>query len=161
VAAAKGAGLVVLAIIIGIVLLQVVDSGKSNSTSAPPKPTTTTVKKHSPTQTTKPTSRTTVTTPIKAKSQLKIVVLNAGAATGAAGKLHNRLITAGYTNQPAANTWAAAHLTGKVIYCHTGLTREALLLDEAIGGTGIQIKPFPTTAPPFSSGADCVVAVGA
>jgi hypothetical protein len=159
-AALKGAGLVLLAIIIGIVLLQVVDDGEPSGSTAPtpkPKATTTTVKKSGTTKTTTTTKA--PTTPPREPSQLKLIVLNAGAPTGAAGQLSNALKGKGYTNQEAATDWSGANKKGTVVYCKSGLTREATALAVAVGN-GATAAAFPSPAPPSSGNVDCVVAVG-
>lgn len=160
-AALKGAGLVLLAIIIGIVLLQVVDdgspSGNTASTTAP-KATTTTVKKSGSTAKTTTTTKA-PTTPQREPSQLKLIVLNAGAPTGSAGTLSTALKSKGYTNQAAATDWSGANKKGTVVYCKAGLTREATALAVAVGN-GATAAAFPTPAPPSSGNVDCVVAVG-
>jgi hypothetical protein len=161
--AAKGAGLVLLAVIIGIVLLQVVDDGSkapSNSAAAGAV-TTTTVRKPTTTTSGKPTTTTkAVQTPARAPANVRVIALNAGAASGKAGTMHDSLQQKGYTNQQQANTWSAAHFTGNTVFCRSGFSKEAQALAVAVGKNTV-IKPFPATAPPFSSNVDCVVAVGA
>ncbi len=159
VAAAKGAGLVLLAIIIGIVLLNVVDDGSKPSATTSGQKTTTTTQKAT-TQTTKKKSTTTTSnTPAKSPSQVRVIVLNAGAPTGSAGNLSSALRGKGYTNQVLASDWSNAGITGKVVYCKPGFTQEGAALALAVG-PGTPNKPFPTPAPPSSANVDCVVAIG-
>jgi len=82
-AAAKGALLIGLAVVIGIVLLQQVDAGTKRPVGAA---TTTTKPKTKPkTTTTAPSVGATTTTvaspPTKSPAQLRIIVLNGGAAS--------------------------------------------------------------------------------
>jgi hypothetical protein len=166
-AVAKGALLIGLAVIIGIVLLQQVDNGKSSSapaaTTATTKPkTTTTVHRTAPT--------TTVTTaplaPIKTPDQLRVIVLNGGAAAGTARDMSmNTLKPAGYTNQADANNWSGHTQQGNSVMCNAGLDREAAALATVVGsGSAVPVQPVPTPPPPFADGppkVDCFVVVGA
>lgn len=155
--AAKGAGLIAIAIIVGVILLQVVDDGTSGPVaSAPddePKATTTTVVDQETTTTTAPE------TPARTPDQVQVVVLNTGAATGAAGDLSNALSAAGYVNQVDASDWDIDR-PGRTVFCKAGLEREATALAIA-AGEGTTSEPFPEPAPPSSEEVDCVVAVGA
>src|SRR5262245_51954324 len=124
---AKGAGLVLVAIIIGVVLLQVVDDGTSGSVPAATNKTTTTTK----TPATEPNTGTTTTTkkpttPAKAPDQVRVVVLNAGAKTGSAKAMSTSLKSKGYTNQPNQPTdWSNTTQTGNTVMCKPGFEREA------------------------------------
>jgi hypothetical protein len=159
VAAAKGAGLVVLAIIIGIVLLNIVDNGsKSSSTPSTHKTTSTTKKTTSTTKKTTSTTKAPVTT-ARAPALVRVIVLNGGAPTGSAKAMSSTLRSKGYTNQVLYGDWPNAGVTGKVVYCKPGFTQEGLALALAVG-PGATSKPFPTTAPPLSANVDCVVTVG-
>jgi LytR cell envelope-related transcriptional attenuator len=157
---AKGAGLVLVAIIIGVVLLQVVDDGKSGPVAAAPSTTTTTTK----TTSSAPNVTTTTkkpTTPAKSPEQVRVVVLNAGAKTGAAKATSTALRSKGYTNQPnQATDWANKNQTGNTVLCKPGFEREASSLAVAVGN-GAKTVAFPTPPPPSSTNVDCVVAVGA
>jgi hypothetical protein len=159
-AALKGAALIGLAVIVGVFLLQRVDTSKAGSAAAPPKSsakTTTTVRR---TNSTTSTTTTLPATPTKTPDQLKVIVLNGGAPTGAAAQLRTKLIQAGYTNQPQANTWAGHTQAGKTVFCKNGLDREAVALSQQTALSGAKQSAFPSPAPPFSSDVDCVVVVG-
>jgi hypothetical protein len=162
-AAAKGAVLIGLAVIVGVFLLQKTDTSTAGSpstsrvTTAPAK-TTTTLR---PSQTTAATTSTTQpSTPVKTPSQLKILVLNGGAATGAAAHLRTALQQVGYTNQPQASTWSGHSQSGKSILCRSGLAREAVALSQQTALKGAKVVAFPSPAPPSSDGVDCVIVVG-
>jgi LytR cell envelope-related transcriptional attenuator len=163
-AAAKGALLIGLAVIVGVFLLQKVDTstaGPSASARVPvssPKTTTTVHRTQTASST---TSTTQPSTPVKTPSQLKVLVLNGGAATGAAARLRTSLQQVGYTNQPQASTWSGHTQTGKSILCRSGLAREAVALAQQTALQGAKVAPFPTPAPPSSDGVDCVIVVGA
>jgi hypothetical protein len=155
---AKGAMLIVLAVIVGIVLLQIVDPGKTGPVGA----RTTSSTASTTTSTTAPKSSTTSTTkaatPQKTAAQVHLLVLNAGAPTGSAGNVSTNLKNQGYTNQgtPADN---ATHITGEKVLCLPGLTREAAKIVQLLGpgtASGTLTAPLPTGA----AGFDCVVLVG-
>ena len=157
-AAAKGAGLIGLAVLIGIVLLNVVDDGStkdSNSNSGSTGATTTTTAAAAESTTT-PTSD---KVPAKTPAELSVLVLNSGAPQGAARTMSENLKLQQYTNQLQPSDWSGHTETGNVVYCKTGLDQEAAALATAVG-SGTPVKPFPSPAPPGSDGADCVVAVG-
>jgi hypothetical protein len=157
-AALKGALLIGLAVIVGVFLLQRVDTSKAGA------PTTTV--KHSPsTTTTQPTATTSTTTvpstPMKPPDQLRVIVLNGGAPTGAANTMRTSLQQVGYTNQPQANTWTGHQQTGNSLMCKPGFDREKVALSQQTPLQGVKVVDWPTPPPPFSSDVDCVVVVGA
>ena len=159
-AAAKGAALIGLAVIVGVFLLQRVDTstaGPSTTLVKPAKTTTTTAQGPPKTTTTVTTSP---ATPAKTPDQLKVLVLNGGAPTGAANTLRTKLLQVGYTNQPQANTWAGHSQSGKSLMCRAGLDREQVALSQQTALQGVKVVAFPTPAPPFSDGIDCVVVIG-
>jgi hypothetical protein len=157
--AAKGAGLVALAIIIGIVLLQIVDDGSSGPVSAKSDRTTTTTQKRG-TSTAPTTATTGSSTPAKAPDQVRVLVLNAGAQPGAAADMATALQQKGYTNQPEQpNDWAGVDGKGTSVFCKPDFEREAVSLAMAVG-PNTKTPAFPDPAPPFSDNVDCVVAVG-
>jgi hypothetical protein len=157
-AALKGALLIGLAVIVGVFLLQRVDTSKAGSP-------TTTVKHTAATTTTRPaptTSTSTVpATPMKTPDQLRVIVLNGGAPTGAAATMRTDLQQVGYTNQPQANTWSGHHQTGNTLMCKEGFDREKVALSQQTPLQGAKVVPFASPPPPFSSDVDCVVVVGA
>jgi hypothetical protein len=159
-AAAKGAALIGLAVIVGVFLLQRVDTSNAGSAKTPVKTPRTTTTQHTP-RTTTSTSSTVPSAPAKTPDQLKVLVLNGGAASGAAANLRTKLQQVGYTNQPPANTWTGHHQTGNTLMCKTGLDREKIGLSQQTALQGVKVVDFPTQAPPFSSDVDCVVVVGA
>lgn len=157
--AVKGALLIGLAVIVGVFLLQRVDTSKAGS------PTTTAKKPATTTTTGKPPSTTTTSTqpstPMKTPDQLRVIVLNGGAPTGAANTMRTNLQQVGYTNQPQANTWTGHNQTGNTLMCKPGFDREKVALSQQTPLQGAKVVPFASPAPPFSSDVDCVVVVGA
>jgi hypothetical protein len=161
-AAAKGAGLIALAVIIGVVLLNVVDDGDTDQGSAGSgsgtDTTTTTVADSA--DTTGATTETTVdSVPAKTPAELSVLVLNGGAPQGAAREMSDNLKLSGYTNQPQASDWAGREQAGNVVMCKAGLDQEAAALATAVG-EGTPVEAFADPAPPGSEAAECVVVVG-
>jgi len=157
-AAMKGAALIGLAIIVGVFLLQRVDTSTGSPTTTAKSPAKTTTTQHRAAETT--TSTTQPATPVKSPEQLKVIVLNGGAPTGAAALLRTKLQQVGYTNQPPANSWTGHSQKGKTVFCKNGLDREAVALSVQTALSGAKVSAFPTPAPPFSTDVDCVVVVG-
>lgn len=158
-AAAKGAGLIGVALIIGIVLLNVVDDGDldqpdSNAAAAT---TTTTAPTTESSDATTPTSD---DVPARTPAELAVLVLNGGAAQGAARSMDEALNVAGYTNTLEASDWPDREQDGNVVMCKAGLDQEAAALATAVG-EGTPVEAFAEPAPPGSESADCVVVVGA
>jgi len=156
-AAAKGFILIALAVIIGIVLLNVYDDGGVSEPGAEsPAPTT-----EAPDGTSGGESTTTTTAagPPRARQELSIVVLNGGAPAGSAGDMSDALKQVGYTNQLRPSDWNGRDEPGNAVLCREGLDREAATLASAVGGEA-RVEAFPDPAPPSSEGADCVVVVG-
>lgn len=156
--AAKGAGLIAIAIVVGVILLQVVDDGSTGPVATTPDDgtgtTTTTVADDE-----EPTTSTTVPeAPERTPDQVRLVVLNTGAPAGTAGTLSQTLLEAGYVNQVDAADWSIDR-PGRTVFCRPGLEREATALAIA-AGEGTTTEQFPEPAPPSSEDVDCVVTVG-
>jgi LytR cell envelope-related transcriptional attenuator len=155
----KGGLLVLAAVVLGIVLLQVVDPGKSGpvarrSTTTTVAVTTTTTKKPAKTTTTTKGS-----TSAKTPAQIHLLVLNAGAPTGSAASVSNALRVKGYTNQGHTGNDPTHHSVSEVL-CRAGLTREGTALAVLLGKHTTHTT-IGSPAPPGSAGFDCVVLVGA
>jgi hypothetical protein len=154
----KGGLLVLAAVILGIVLLQIVDPGKSGSvaqrsTTTTTRPTTTTTKKPGKTTTTTKGSAA-----AKRPAQIHLLVLNAGAPTGSAGSVSTTLKGKGYTNQGSPGN-DPNPITGKEVLCRAGLTRERASLAVLLG-SGTKQATISPGVPPGSTGYDCVVLIG-
>ena len=153
----KGGLLVLAAVVLGIVLLQVVDPGKSGPVGA----RTTTTKAPVTTTTTKKKTKTTTTTKAaaaKTPAHIHLLVLNAGAPSGSAKTVSTTLHGKGYTNQGAPGN-DPNPITGNEVLCRAGLTRERASLAVLIGPGAKQATISPGV-PPGSAGYDCVVFVG-
>jgi len=150
--------LIGVAVIIGIVLLQIGDNDNNGPAGAASRPKSTT-------STTKPKSQGTTSTttnsssPARTPSQVHLIVLNGGAPSGQAAHTAAGLKLKGYTSQDDANTWTGHEQSGNTVYCRAGLQREGTALATNVEGAKLSI-PYPTPAPPFTDGTDCVVVVG-
>jgi hypothetical protein len=145
---AKGAMLIALAVIVGIVLLQIVDPGKTGPVGA-----RTTISSTSTT-----TSTTKASTPQKTAAQVRLLVLNAGAPTGSAGNVSTNLKNSGYTNQ-GTPTDNASKITGEKVLCLPNLTREQAKIVQLLGPSTLS-GPLTADAATGAAGYDCVVLVG-
>jgi LytR cell envelope-related transcriptional attenuator len=161
-AAAKGALLIGVAVVIGIVLLQQVDNDTKRPVGAA---TATTKPKTKPTTTTTSAGATTTTTvasaPAKSPAQLRVIVLNGGAASGLAAQMATHLKQVGYTSQPQdANNWTDHRQQGNSVLCKPAFQREAAALSLAVG-QGTTMAAYPSTPPAvIQSEVDCIVVVG-
>ena len=142
-AALKGAALIGLAVLVGVFLLQRVDTSNAGSSTAP-----TTAKTTTTVHSTQPTTTTTTQplTPPKTPDQLKVLVLNGGAPTGAAALMRTKLQQVGYTNQPQASTWAGHTQAGKSVMCRSGFDREAVALSQQTALAGREDRHLPDAA---------------
>ncbi len=116
-AALLGALLIGVAVVIGIVLLQIGDNNDNGPASTAGNKTTTT-KKHNTTTTTANTGPTGSTTPNpRTPAEVHVIVLNGGAAAGKAGDMTDALKLKGYTNIDDANDWTGHSQTGNSVTC--------------------------------------------
>ncbi len=157
--AARGAALIGLAVIIGIVLLQLIDDGTSGpigdggGVSAGGTTNTTTPTSSDSTGTTTPT---TAAAPVKPPAQVAVLVLNGSGRPGAATAQSNSLKGEGYQTLTPAD---ATKRTGTVVYFKPGYDRECAAVASAVGGNA-KAEPIPTPPPTGSENAGCVVILG-
>ena len=136
--------LIGVAVVIGIVLLQVVDNGAPVGGG-----TTSGTQPHSGTTTTGSGART--------PQDVHVVVLNGSGVSGAASTLTNKLRGLGYNTGIPGN---APIQTGTTITCKAGFEKElAVLAGPDIVGTATTI-PFPNPAPAEAANMDCIIIVG-
>lgn len=159
---AKTAGLVLLAIIIGVIMLNVIDDGAPSSAN---KPAATPTTKKPTTSTTKPGTKATTTTATAkpaaqlTPAQLRVIVLNAGSGVNkGASALSDELRAKGYKNQGTPGNTSTVQ--GVLVECRSGLDREAAALATATGH-GAKVAPFPATPPAgVDSSTNCIVLRG-
>ena len=155
----RGAGLVGLAVVLGIVLLQVVDKGPAGNGATPAatsKATTPTPSSAAAPASSQPTTTTAKGGNVKARSDVRVVVFNAGSASGAAGTMTNKLRTLGYQLTPPANTNARR---GTAVQCKQGFEKEATQLQGDVGA-GTTVEPFPIPPLPETESVNCAVLLG-
>jgi hypothetical protein len=160
--AARGAALIALAVIIGIVLLQVIDDGTSgpigdggNVSAGGTTPTTAPTTDNGGDGSSS-TSSTTAATPAKQPAEVAVLVLNGSGRPGAATSRSNSLKAEGYQTKTPAD---APQRQGTVVYYKPGYDRECTTVASIVGGAP-QVQPIPNPPPTGSETANCVVILG-
>jgi hypothetical protein len=154
--AVRGAGLIGLAVILGIVLLQVVDKGPSGGGTPASSKSGATTTTTAPGGTTAPSQPGTTAAGTKPRSEVRVLVYNAGATSGAAGDMTNKLRSLGYQLAPPSNTTPR---TGTAVACKQGFLREVAQLQADVG-PGTTTEAFPNPGLPGSENVNCIVLVG-
>ncbi len=145
---ARGAVVIGLAVILGIVGLQILDdSGDTGSSSA----TATTVAG-------RPTTGGTTTTPIRPNNEVRVKVYNGSGVQGVAQTLTDQLRAKGY-NMQAPET-ADKERQGTVVQCVSGFEREGGVLALYGVDSGAKAEAYPSDPPEGASDADCIVVIG-
>lgn len=152
--AARGAGLIGVAVVLGIVLLQVIDDGTSGPAGGGGDPTVTTTD-GDPTV----TSNSPATTAAAARppAQVRVLVLNAGQPAGSAGTKGDDLEAAGYTLLPPDDS--PTDRAGVAVQCREGFEQDSIALVAAVG-EGAQVEAFPAQPPVAVENVDCLVILG-
>jgi hypothetical protein len=152
--AARGAALVAVAVIVGIVLLQAIDDGNDGPVGDGGAASTTSTT--TPGSTIANDSSTTSTTKAAAlpPAQVTVRVLNGSGVAGAAGTLTNTLKSKGYKTLVASD---AAPRAGTVVYAKSGRTAECTTLSASVPNSKVQPMPTPV---PGGQDADCIVVIG-
>jgi hypothetical protein len=144
--AARGAGLIGIAVVLGIILLQVVDGGSGGgggqTTGTTPANQTTTAKNKGG---------------VRNPEQIRVVVLNGSGTSGAAATTANVLRGLGYVIASAPGN--APIQTGTVVECKTGFVAEAATLAATVG-KGATVGTYPATPPTGAENTDCIVIIG-
>jgi hypothetical protein len=157
---ARGAALVVVAVLIGLFLLR---HGLDTSTTVAPSTATggtTTGGTTTGGTTTGGTTNTTAATSARPPAQVPTIVLNGSGVKGAAKKYSDALAAATYhlTNPTGGNATANV-LATQVLYA-AGFQKEAAAVATAIGAPQTAVAPLGTTLPGNTSGASVVVVLG-
>jgi hypothetical protein len=182
--AARGAALIGLLVVIGIVGLQVLDDSSPSrgdvtvttlpgQTTLPGAATTlapgttarpattkaaTVTTKAAATATTKATTVTTVAAAkLKKVADTKVIVYNASGVNGVASNMSNKLKSVGYNVTDTGNLDPVR--TGTTVACRAGLDAEAARLANDVGG-GATASAFPANPPKGSDADDCIVILG-
>jgi hypothetical protein len=154
---ARGAVVIALAVIAGVVLLQVVDKGNTGPVgdqSARAAVTTTTTAKSG---TSTPSTTAAAAQAVRPPSQIVVEVLNGSGQSGVAGALTTQLKAKGYQTVDAKDT---TKRTGTVVYYRAGYEREAAALAALLPG-GPQLAPMPTPPPQNTApNANIVIVIG-
>jgi hypothetical protein len=146
----RGAVIVGLAVILGIVGLQILDDSGPSSGNAAVTSTSGSGTSGSG------TART--TTPLKTNAQVRVKVFNASGVQGTAQTMSDKLHAKGYNMQPPANL--SKERAGTIVQCVDGFQREGTLLAGYGIGNGATIQPYPKDPPEGASDADCIVIIG-
>ena len=156
--AARGAALIGVAVILGVVLLNAIDDGNDGpvgdggaSSTTSSSTTTTTVAKGSDASTSSTTAKAATIPP----SEVTVLVLNGSGRDGVASTLTNALKAKGYKTLAPNN--APAVRAGTVIDAKAGKTAACTTLAASVPGAKVQAMPTP---PPVATDADCLVIVG-
>lgn len=156
----RGVLLLVVALVLGIVLLQQVDDTPTEVTAGG-LDTTETTDRGDAGVTTSTTARpaATTTTPLRAPRDIKVITANGTKVKGAAGRVRDRLLAAQYN--VVAATDAKAPATASVVQFGQGFDREAAVLAQALGLPPTAVQPMPNP-PPVADlrGASIAVIVG-
>ena len=143
--AARGAALIGVAVVIGIILLQVVDEGPSIGGPTPGNGTNRTTSTSGP--------------DVHPPQEVSVLVLNGSGVSQAANTKASDLRGLGYPIVGAEN--APAVQNGTTIQCRAGYDAEAKALAKAVDPSGAAtVGAFPDPAPTGSESAICIVTVG-
>jgi hypothetical protein len=158
--AARGALLIGIAVIIGIVLLQVIDDGSSgpigNGSVSAGGTTDTTPSNRGGGDSSSSTTTTTASTPVKPPAEVAVLVLNGSGRPGAATAQSNALKAKGYQPLTPADTAARQ---GNIVYFKAGFDRECTTVATNVDGAP-KVEPVPSPPPTGSESASCVVILG-
>jgi hypothetical protein len=158
---ARGAALVVAAVLVGLLLLrngldtsEVVTASKGDDTSTD----SGTDGDGSSTDQGSETTETTVA--VRSPAEVTVVVLNGTSVGGAAGKYSTALESAGYKMGPPGD--AATKIPATQVFFTEGYEREAAAVALAIGAPAtVTPAPLPTPPPGEVDAANVVVVIGA
>jgi LytR cell envelope-related transcriptional attenuator len=152
--AARGAILVGLAVILGIVGLQILDDSGPGSGASDA--TVTTVTGSTVASRGAGTASTTIAR--RPNGEVKVKVYNASGVQGRAQILTDQLKALGYNMQTPANL--SSQRAGTVVECTKGFHAEGVLLALYGVGNGATVEPYPSDPPAGASDADCIVIIG-
>jgi len=146
---ARAAIVIGLAVILGIVGLQILDDSGGDSSNA----TVTTTRG----VTTVPAGSAT-TVALRQNNNVRVKVYNASGVSGRAKTLTDALRAKNYNMQQPANV--AKQRRGTVVECVSGFEREGQVLALYGVGNGATAQAYPSNPPEGASDADCIVVIG-
>jgi hypothetical protein len=154
-AALRGAGLLAVAVILGIILLR-------NGGGDPYSRAVRTAASPTPEATVPQPTATTITVPVRTPDNIKVLPANGTGTAGAGTAIFNRLKQAQYNVLAATNTTNQGSATTSNVDYNPGFEREARVVAQLLGLPDSAVQPMPTP-PPVSDtrGADIIVVVGA
>jgi len=154
VAFGKAIALVVVAVVLGIILLQVGSRSPQISATGTTTPTTTA---SGSTTTTKPVATTTTTT--VPHSSVSVLVANGTTTPNAAGDFTKELQGQGWNMQPAADT--TTPVSASAVYYAPGQQAAAATIAAGLGLKPTAVQPLTTSVPVSgTTGSDVVVVIG-
>ncbi|HUP70020.1 MAG TPA: LytR C-terminal domain-containing protein [Acidimicrobiales bacterium] len=155
-AAGRGAALLAVAVVIGIVLLNAADDEPSRQVTAGDDVSTST---SSPETTSSLPGTTSTTLAARAPKEVKVLSANGTDVKGAARKATDALRAAGFN--VLAPVDAGTSVTATTVYFAAGFEREAQAVASSLGLGVAAVKAMPTPPPvPDIRGANVVVIVG-
>lgn len=159
---ARGAALVVVAVVIGLFLLRNgLDTSEAVTSTRGTDRSSSDGTDDSGTDGTDGTTTTTV--PARQPAEVPTIVLNDSGVAGAAGKYSQALAAAGYqlTNPEGANADAPGDAATTIVYFAPGFETDAAAVATVIGAAeAIVPLPLPTTPPGPIASASVVVVIG-
>jgi hypothetical protein len=147
---ARGALLVGVAVILGVVGLQVLDDSGTNPTPTVEANTTTSAGTGAGTSTTLGVARD--------PSQVRVKVYNASGVKGQAQATSDKLKGLGWVTVAPADYGSTR--VGTAVQCVAGFEREAAALAADGLGKGAVVEAYPSTPPDGATEADCLVIEG-
>jgi len=160
---ARGAALVVVAVVIGLFLLREgLDTSEAVSSGSTDQGSDASDSGSDSGATDGGASTTTTTVASRPPDQVPTVVLNDSGIAGAAGSYSDVLAAAGYqlTNPDGANADAEGDAATTIVYFAPGFEAEAAGVATAIGAPTLAPTALPTTPPGPIAGASVVVVIG-
>jgi len=161
---ARGAALVVVAVLIGLFLLREgLDTSEAVTTNSSDKGSDSADSGNGSDGSDQGEESTTTTVATRAPEDVPTIVLNDSGMAGAAGTYSDALAAAGYqlTNPDGANAEAEGDAAATIIYFAPGFEAEAAAVGAVIGAPATVVPTeLPTTPPGPIAGASVVVVLG-
>ena len=150
---ARGIILIVVALVLGIFILNKAQPGGS-ATPVSSQPHTTTTKAGKGATTTTPSTRA-----VRQPAAIKVLAANGSGVAGLGGKISDRLTAGGYNALAPTNT--TSDVSTSVVEFQPGFDLESLYVAQALGLPGTSVKAVTPDIPVSDTkGADIVVLVG-